>query len=257
MDQDGADLADGRRVGPPPGARPGGAEAPLRPVRAVVFDLDGTLLDTEHCYRAAFDAALAELGWALPDGSYDGLVGLPSPARRAILPRLLGASFPVGAFFGAYHRHREAALGDAVRLKPGVEAALDLLDDAGLAYAIATSASAPTASANLASAGLLRRFAVVVTRDDVACGKPHPESFLAACSRLGEAPENCLAIEDSAAGVAAAHAAGMMVAIVPDRVPPSPDMLERCVARLDSLHGLGALLAGELARKNNRSRQRA
>ena len=134
---------------------------------------------------------------------------------------------------------------------------LDLLDQVGVGYAVATSASTDTASANLSAAGLSHRVPILVTRDDVARGKPHPDSFLAAAHRLGQAPEDCLAVEDSAAGVSAAHRAGMMVVTIPDAVPPTPEMLRCCAACLPSLQDLGALLARELTRKNNRSPLRA
>ena len=130
---------------------------------------------------------------------------------------------------------------------------LDLLDEAGIGFAIATSASRPTASANLAAAGLLHRFPIIVTRDDVGCGKPCPDSFLAACHKLGQAAGDCLAVEDSPAGVAAAHRAGMMVVTVPDAVPPTPQMLRCCVASLGGFRELGGLLRRELGRKNDRS----
>ena len=253
MDRHEAELDDGCRGA---GAQTGGPAWRLpRAVRAVVFDLDGTLLDTEHPYRAAFHAALAELGWALPDSSYGGLIGLPGTARRALLPRLLGPSFPVADFFACYARHRDAALSPGVSLKPGVQDVLDALEAAGVACAVATSASARTARANLAAAGLLHRLPILVTRDDVACGKPHPESFLQAARHLGQAPPDCLAVEDSAPGVAAAHAAGMMVVTIPDAVPPTPAMLSRA-AVLCSLHDVAALLdrqIGELGRMNHRS----
>ena len=240
MDRHEADLAerDQRTRAPLHGARP----RLERPVRATVFDLDGTLLDTEHLYRAAFYAAMAELGWSLPNASYEGLIGLPSTARRSLISRLLGPAFPADDFFTAYYRHRSAALSCGILLKPGVEQALDLLDASGLPYAVATSASARTARANLASANLLHRFPILVTRDEVDRGKPCPDSFIEAACRLGEAPENCLAIEDSHAGVTAAYQAGMMIVTVPDAVPPNPEMLRCCVAVLGSLHELGALL---------------
>ena len=243
MDQDGAHASGGRAgtlsAGPKQGFLP-------RPLRGVAFDLDGTLLDTEPAYRAAFAAALAQFGRAIAPSEYGRLVGLPSSARRLVLPQLLGAGFPVAAFFEAYYRCREAALADGIALKPGTLPLLDALDDAGVPYAIATSASASTALAHLALAGLDGRFAAVVTRDDVARGKPAPDSFARAAEMLGVSPADCLAVEDSYHGISAAFAAGLMVIMVPDSLPPTADTRRCCLATLNCLTDLTAALAPAL-----------
>jgi HAD superfamily hydrolase (TIGR01509 family) len=213
-----------------------------RPVRGVIFDLDGTLLDTEGHYRLAFEAAMAECGHALPGQDYDRLVGLPSPARRLRLPSLLGAAFPVDAFFAAYYRHRTRALAGAIPLKPGAVQALDLLDAVGTPRAVATSASTATATSHLAASGLAWRIGALITRDHVTHGKPAPDSFLAAAAALGLEPQDCLAIEDSLHGVHAAWSAGLMTVMVPDRLPPTPACRANCLAILNSLHDLWRLL---------------
>ncbi len=230
-----------------------------RPVRAVVCDLDGTLLDTERLYRIAFTDALAAFGLHLPPGAYDELVGLPTTARRALLPALLGDAADIEGFLASYYARRAELVADGIALRPGAAALLDTLDAYGLEVAIATSASAATAAAHLRLAGLAGRFARVVTRDDVARGKPAPDSFLQAARLLGTLPAHCLAIEDSEHGVAAAHAAGMMVVMVPDLVPAAPATVRRCHLVTASLADVSALLSaapGEPARGNDRSRLR-
>ena len=94
----------------------------------------------------------------------------------------------------------------------------------------------------------------MVTRDDVAHGKPAPDSFTLAADCLGIPASDCLALEDSACGIAAAHAAGMMVVMVPDVVAPKPETVQRCTAVLATLDDVGRLL--ETGRIDDRSRFR-
>ncbi len=216
-----------------------------RPVRAVVFDLDGTLLDTERAYREAFLDTVAAFGCTLPPGAYDTLVGLSTTARRVLLPALLGEDCPTERFLDCYYTERASKLAAGIALKPGAARLLAMLHAKSVPVAIATSASAATAAAHLQAAGLAARFPVVVSRDDVTCGKPAPDSFLLAAERLGVCASDCLALEDSGHGVAAAHAAGMMVVMVPDLLAPAEAAVRLCVAVADTLDQVtGALETG-------------
>jgi beta-phosphoglucomutase-like phosphatase (HAD superfamily) len=194
-------------------------------IQGVIFDMDGLMLDTEPAYRVAWQQASAECGFDLPDALYFTLVGRSRIEGEETLAAAFGPGFPLNAFHEACLRHEAAVFDTTPPLKkPGLYELLDLLDSRRVVKAVATSTVRETAMTQLAAAGLLDRFDVVTTGDEVANGKPAPDLFLLAAERLGIEPVHCLVLEDAEAGVIAAHRAGMMVFMVPDVKPPSPEV---------------------------------
>ena len=216
-------------------------------VRAVVLDMDGTLLDTERVYVETFIETVAPFGYTLPPEFLHALIGGSREQFQAGLRAHLGESFPYDEHRKAYMALRDERLLAGVPMKPGVLELLDAVHAHGLSVAIATAATRAHAEANLLRTDLRRRFEVVVTRDDVEHSKPSPDIFLRAAAGLGVAPETCLAVEDSYNGVRAAHAAGMMTVMVPDIVPANDEMFSLCVGVVDDLHALREALAGVMA----------
>jgi HAD superfamily hydrolase (TIGR01509 family) len=201
--------------------------------KAVVFDLDGTLIDTETHYRAAFHAAAREFGVLVPADLYSSLIGISTSERRPVLRRVFGPSFPVDQFIATYYVQREAHLPAHISLCPGAAALLRRLH---LPRAIATSASRRTALTRIKQAELTDYFAHIATRDDVHHGKPAPDTYLHAANLLRVAPAECLAVEDSRNGAAAAHRAGMRVAMVQtDIAQDGWPWCEAVVSCLDSI----------------------
>lgn len=213
-----------------------------RQIDAVILDMDGTLHDTEGVYQLALKRSVAGVGFEVSDSFCHSLIGIPGKESDHLLQQHLGPSFPFAECDRLYIQHREALLADGVLLKPGVIELLDRLALLQLPMAVATSASRRIAEAHLMRSGLRSRFSVVVTRDDVERGKPFPDLFLQAAALVGVAPEHCLAVEDSANGVRAAYAAGMMPVMVPDLVQPADEIRAFCVRVAADLNEVLSLL---------------
>lgn len=213
-------------------------------IGAVVLDMDGTLHDTEAHYHAALKKAVEAVGFVITDAFCHSLIGIPGPESDAMLRAHLGPGFPFAEYGRLYDRHLELSLARGIPLKPGARELLQALVQRHLRVAVATSASRRAAEHHLALSGLRDAFRIVVTRDDVAHGKPHPDLFLQAAMLLGVPPAECVAVEDSFNGIRAAHAAGMMPVMVPDLLIPTDEIRAMCVHVAVDLHELMSLVAG-------------
>ncbi|HEY9219483.1 MAG TPA: HAD family phosphatase [Phenylobacterium sp.] len=213
-----------------------------REVRAVVFDMDGLLCETESVYRAARLAVAAERGHAMPASLLDALIGLTGQASIQCMLDHLGEDFPAVEFKARVAATVVATGETGVPLKPGVVELLDDLDRLALPRAIATSSSPLAVEARLGHSGIMPRFDAVIARGDYERAKPHPDPFLRAAERLGVEPLHCLALEDSYSGVRAAAAAGMMTVMVPDLLGATDEMLGLCCGVVRDLHEVRAWL---------------
>jgi HAD superfamily hydrolase (TIGR01509 family) len=222
------------------------ASTPLSPIvrlprrpKAVVFDLDGTLIDSEALVLEAYMAAAARHSVPFTHEQFLSLVGRHRAHSEMKMREYFGQAFPLEAFYATVGEH----IGDShAPLKPGAAALFDRLDNAATPFALATSSGRGWVDKHFRAHDLARRFRGVVTREDVTNGKPHPEPYLKASTMLGHLPDDVLAIEDSPTGVASAHAAGLMTIMVPDLIQPDEDTRGRVVLVGSSLDDVLALL---------------
>jgi len=197
------------------------APLPFAP-QAVVFDMDGLMLDSERAINACMERAARELGHAVPDTLWLDMVG----GNEALCLRLLSAHIDPAAARALLDRAEvlyDAVADAGIDHRPGIVDLLELLVARDVPRAVATSTRRPLAMRKLAAAGLLPYFDAVCTSSDVPRPKPAPDVYLLAASRLGVAPAYCLVLEDSPTGVRAALAAGMTPIQVPDLLEPDAE----------------------------------
>lgn len=202
------------------------------------------MIDTERMAQLAWQRAGAEFGFTLPDELYLQAVGRTAKATELLFREGLGPDFPFEAVYARKQHHLYTAIEqEGIPTKPGLLELLDLVDHLGLTKAVATSTARVLAIKKLTAAALLPRFDTLVCGDEVPNGKPAPDIFLAAAQKLVVTPEQCVVLEDSSAGIKAAHAAGMRAIWVPDLIQPTPDMTLLAYRVLANLHQVIELLS--------------
>lgn len=218
---------------------------------ALVFDMDGLMLDTEPIYRASWQRAAAELGWEITDEGYEIFLGRRTEDAEGELARRFGPTFPIDRFHDRWPVLWHEIAAEGLVVKPGVHALLDLADTLRLPLALATSTERRLALRTLGYGNLTaERFGVMVTGDEIADGKPAPDIYLEAARRLGIPAERCAAFEDSDAGTLSASRAGMTTFQVPDMKPPSPAARAAAYRVVRSLEEVPALLIPLIERRD-------
>jgi len=208
--------------------------------QAVVFDMDGLMLDSERALLGRLEQAAQSHGLVLERSLLLSLIGSPDAVTRQKLADVLGLARTDTLLADSYARY--GAIVDAgVPLRPGIIELLELLDQHGIPRAVATATRSPLAQRKLAAAGLLSYFQFVATSTDVAHSKPAPDIYLHAARGLGVDPVLCLALEDSPTGVRAALAAGMTTIQIPDLLEPDEQVRglgHHITTSLHDVHGL-------------------
>ena len=209
-------------------------------VEAVVFDLDGVLIDSEHLWDEVREELARERGGRWHDSAQADMMGMSSPEWARYMHDVIGlpetpdeiSDEVVGRLLARY----------AVRL-PLMDGAVETVRRLARSFplAVASSSNRQVIDAVLSAGELAPFFEATVSSEEVARGKPAPDVFLEAARRLGVEPARCAAIEDSGNGIRAAHAAGMRVIAIPNRrYPPPDDALVLADVTLASLAALTA-----------------
>jgi HAD superfamily hydrolase (TIGR01509 family) len=212
--------------------------------RAVLFDMDGTLVDSEPTHFAAMVEVLQNHGHAVPEGLSQEITGMAAEACHALLRDRLGLALSFTDYaIAKYTVYLEMAA--SLSWRPSADAALNALKCEGIPHAIVSNSDRTLVDANLRAIGLQRPGLVSVTRNDVRNGKPHAEPYLRAAYLLGLDPADCIVVEDSVPGAVAGLAAGMTVIAWPE--PRREDLVFPLGAVLADPHDLMPTLSACLA----------
>ena len=219
----------------------------LQPIQAVIFDLDGLLVDSEPCWdsvRKAWAVERGVLDWGPED--HRACMGVNTEVWAQHMTRRLSLELPLEAVIERVVADMRATYRRAIPYKPGAVAAVALAA-AHFPVGLASGSEKSLIEIVVADPALRGKFAAVVCADDMPAGKPAPDVYLAAARQLGVDPAACVCLEDSGAGIQSGKAAGMRVIAVPDpRFPLKPALLALADLQLASLEELDlAALRGE------------
>ena len=205
-------------------------------IKAVIFDMDGTLIDTEKIYRIFWPKALAEFGYTMTDEQALAMRSLGRPFAPARLKEWFGE----GVDYKAVRQRRKKLMEkyldrEGIECKPGVLELLQYLREKGIITAIATATDLERTEKYLEMTKLMPYFDKIISASMVAEGKPSPDVYLYACEQLHMAPKECIAVEDSPNGVLSAYRAGCRVVMVPDQTQPYEELRKCLYACVDTL----------------------
>jgi HAD superfamily hydrolase (TIGR01509 family) len=209
-------------------------------IEAVVFDLDGVLVDSEHVWDEVREALARERGGRWHDRAQADMMGMSSTEWSRYMHDVIGLPEPPEEINREVVDRMLARYRDELPLIDGAVAAVERLGS-DFRLAVASSSNRPLIDAVLAGAAIGSLFEVTVSSEEVARGKPAPDVYLEAARRLALAPKRCAAIEDSANGIRSARAAGLRVVAIPNtRYPPVADALALAGVTLRSVADLSA-----------------
>ena len=193
-------------------------------IRAVLFDMDGLMFDTERMWATFWEPALAALGLEYKEGLAEAERGTAGETSRNIVRQFYGEDCDANAIIDSLHRVADEEFQKPVPKKPGLDELLAWLDANHIPMAVASSSRMASIRHHLDGWGLTHYFKVIVSGEQFSASKPDPEIFLRAAEALGTARDRTLVLEDSYNGVRASAAGGFVTVMVPDMAPANDEM---------------------------------
>ena len=207
-------------------------------IRAVIFDMDGTLLNSERLSHKAWDAAAQEVGERVSRDVFLKMVGHRSVDCMRIMQEEIGRELPSERIIASAREHYARLVRAGVPLMPGAREIFDFARSRKWKIGVATSTRRESAREKLEHAGLWKFVDAATCGDEVVHGKPAPEIYAETAKKLGVPAGNCLAVEDSPTGFRSAFSAGCVAVLVPDLVEPTADALRDAAGVFSSLNAL-------------------
>ena len=188
----------------------------MQMIQAVIFDLDGLMVDTEPMARRSWEMVIADFGQHLDEPTFQQMIGLRRMDSAILVLEKLDLDLTPDELLERKEIYLVELLANGTPTMPGLRRLVEELKQRNLPWAVATSSSMSYAELILKNLGLIADCQAISSGDEVQYGKPAPDVYLLAAKRLAVSPESCLALEDSIPGVKAAVTAGMLTVAVPN-----------------------------------------
>ena len=200
-------------------------------LKAVLFDMDGLIFDTESIYKQSWQYAATKQGLAITDDFYQQFIGVQDPECERILAEHFQQAIDMPRYKAVRDEHFHHLRDQGIALKPGFDSLLRAIKQRGLLTAIVTSSHLPEVKHNFNNTEYLTQFDLVITAEDVERGKPNPDCYQMACHHLGIDAKESLVLEDSNNGIKAALAAECHAVMIPDLLPPLREFKDKVIIK--------------------------